>query len=491
MTRPEFNQYDHVFFNGVRAQIVGVNPISKTFNVRSANSLAQNIEAKELFATYEEWQGANPEDPLNKPVDLLAWHKPPVAPRPEKLKPQATPKTPDKFDYSQLAQDDQIAIRVQVSNIKTVMKRTAEGILTIGESLADVQKRLANHHRGTFQEWLKAEFGWSKSTAYNYINVYEQFGSRPNFGQLDIAASALYMLAESSTPEDVVDEIIDRAEAGEQIKRGDVIEVKQKDAAQPEVGERVSPLNADAGEQPAREETVAADDQLASIVDPPEISPQNLNVIETSREETAEPIPSQSTGRQKPKSNVKGDHEEGEPDPRDACQTPDYAVDPLLPFLKQEWTIWEPAYGEGLLVDALFDGGLEGIITSDLLNGQDFFKYQPDYDVIVTNPPYSTKYDWLARCYALGKPFALLMPIDTLGSKAAQALFKKHGVEIIFMSDRVDFKMPEKAWRGGGAQFSSAWFTWQMNLGQENTFADIEAAKVAFKQELREAGEID
>lgn len=196
-------------------------------------------------------------------------------------------------------------------------------------------------------------------------------------------------------------------------------------------------------------------------------------------------------GRQKPKSNVKGEHAEDEPDPRDACQTPDYAIDPLLPFLKQEWTIWEPAYGEGLLVDALFDGGLEGIITSDLLNGQDFFKYQPDYDVIVTNPPFSTKYDWLARCYALGKPFALLMPIDTLGSKAAQALFKKHGVEIIFMSDRVDFKMPEKAWRGGGAQFSSAWFTWQMNLGQENTFADIEAAKVAFKQELREAGEID
>jgi hypothetical protein len=198
------------------------------------------------------------------------------------------------------------------------------------------------------------------------------------------------------------------------------------------------------------------------------------------------------SGRLKPRSNISGEHAEDQPDPRDRCQTPDYAIDPLLPFLRPEWTIWEPACGEGLLVDALYDGGMSDIFSGDLLTGQDFLKgYTPkeSWDVIVTNPPYSTKYDFLARAYALGKPFALLMPIDTFGSKAAQALFKEHGIEVIFMNERVDFKMPEKGWDGDGAHFSTAWFCWQLGLGQDMTFADTTEGKKVFVKALIDAGE--
>lgn len=181
----------------------------------------------------------------------------------------------------------------------------------------------------------------------------------------------------------------------------------------------------------------------------------------------------EDTGRHKPKSNYQAD--EHTPDPRDQCQTPDYAIDPLLPFLRPEWTLWEPAAGEGLLVEALHDGGIRNVISSDVITGQNFFTFEPEqsWDVLVTNPPFSLKYRFLERCYALGKPFALLMPVETIGAQTAQNYFREHGVEVIFMDRRVNYKMPNLGWDGTGAQFPSAWFTWGLNIGTQMLFARI------------------
>lgn len=164
------------------------------------------------------------------------------------------------------------------------------------------------------------------------------------------------------------------------------------------------------------------------------------------------------------------------PQGMDACQTPAYALDPLLPYLSLDWTIWEPAAGEGLLVEALYDSGFyeNRVIAGDILTGQNFFDYQPDgWDCLVTNPPYSIQFQWLERCYQLTKPFALLLKVETLGTKTAQELFDQHGVEVIFVSPRINFKMPNKGWDGGGAQFPTAWYTWGLNIGRQITFAKV------------------
>lgn len=174
--------------------------------------------------------------------------------------------------------------------------------------------------------------------------------------------------------------------------------------------------------------------------------------------------------RMKNKTNRAGD--EYVPQGYDSCQTPPEALDPLLPYVPREWAIWEPAAGEGLLVDGLYDAGFAHVRASDILTGHNFFQFIPaTWDCLITNPPYSIKYKWLERCYALRKPFALLLPVETLGAKTAQALFREHGVEIIFMDQRINFKMPYAGWQGGGAQFPTAWFTWGLDIGRELTFA--------------------
>lgn len=160
----------------------------------------------------------------------------------------------------------------------------------------------------------------------------------------------------------------------------------------------------------------------------------------------------------------------------DLCQTPPYALGPLLGHLKYFPIVWESACGEGYLVRGLHAAGLRSseVVATDIQTGHNFFEWTPGrWDIMVTNPPYSVKYKWLARCYALGKPFALLMPVETLGAQKGQTLFERYGLELILLNRRVDFKMPNKGWDGAGAQFPVAWFTWGLQIGRELTYADV------------------
>ena len=155
----------------------------------------------------------------------------------------------------------------------------------------------------------------------------------------------------------------------------------------------------------------------------------------------------------------------------DDFQTPPEALIPLLAYLKKDWLIWECAEGKGYLVKALREYGYR-VIGSDILTGRDFLTCAPDYfDCIVTNPPYSIKHKFLTRCYQLGKPFALLLPLTTLETRTRQQLFAQYGLEIILFDKRINFHVPSgkesKSW------FATAWFTNGLKIGKELTFVTL------------------
>lgn len=156
----------------------------------------------------------------------------------------------------------------------------------------------------------------------------------------------------------------------------------------------------------------------------------------------------------------------------DDFQTPKEAIYPLLKYLKKDWIIWECATGKRNLENALMKFGYF-VFGTDILSGHDFLTWQPKkYDCIITNPPYSLKEEFLKRCYQLGKPFALLLPLTTFETRKRQSLFKKHGVQVIFFDKRINFETPSG--NGSGSWFATAWFTNWFNLEHELNFVRLE-----------------
>lgn len=59
------------------------------------------------------------------------------------------------------------------------------------------------------------------------------------------------------------------------------------------------------------------------------------------------------------------------------------------------------------------------IIYTHIDEDKNFFYYEPDnYDIIISNPPFSQKDDILKRLYELNKPYAMLLPIPSLQGQA-------------------------------------------------------------------------
>jgi hypothetical protein len=127
------------------------------------------------------------------------------------------------FDYNALDSETRIFLQERARDIKGRLRSNARNAWEIGHDLVEVRARLQYGH---FVSWLRAEFEWSERTAYNYINVFESFGSFANFAKLETTAapSALYLLAAPSTPFDA------RAEALELVNGGKSITYKEAKA---------------------------------------------------------------------------------------------------------------------------------------------------------------------------------------------------------------------------------------------------------------------
>lgn len=139
----------------------------------------------------------------------------------------------------------------------------------------------------------------------------------------------------------------------------------------------------------------------------------------------------------------------------------------LMPHVPKHWKIWEPACGDDdkqPMLDMIgYDFG-RTVVGTDIrgYGGQDFLTSEPQgsWDCIITNPPYSIKDDWIARCYQLGKPWALLLPYTTFEGRKRQAMFKEHGVDVLYLARRPQFTTPNG--NKGGSWFPAAWFTWKI-----------------------------
>ena len=141
--------------------------------------------------------------------------------------------------------------------------------------------------------------------------------------------------------------------------------------------------------------------------------------------------------------------------------TPEGALLHLFSLLPLQ--VWEPCPGNHALTMALAKHNITAIETYD-----DFLTHETWPSVncraIVTNPPFSLKAKFLARCRFWQKPWALLLPVTTLGARRCQINLKD--TEIIFLPKRIDFTGKKAPW------FAVMWVTQGLQIGRQMTFVD-------------------
>ena len=141
----------------------------------------------------------------------------------------------------------------------------------------------------------------------------------------------------------------------------------------------------------------------------------------------------------------------------DELYTPEYAIKPLIKYLPKNIKIWECTdYGESNITKVLKNNGYEVISTHkkdfDFLNDETDF----EFDMIITNPPYSLKDEFIKKCYEWNKPFCLLLPITALEGKNRGELFRKYGIEVMVFDGRVEFMKKKGNW------FNTSWFCYKV-----------------------------
>lgn len=114
------------------------------------------------------------------------------------------------FDYETLDSETRIVVQQKTSEIKTLMRRTTQDIIDIGNHLIVVKNKLEH---GRFGKWLSAEFSWEERTARRFMSVATVFKT-DSVSDLTIGAKALYLLAAPSTPDEARQEVLELAKTG-------------------------------------------------------------------------------------------------------------------------------------------------------------------------------------------------------------------------------------------------------------------------------------
>jgi len=109
------------------------------------------------------------------------------------------------FDYSVLNEPTRMLIQTEIGTIRMGLKRTSEGIVSVGQSLMKVKEVLEH---GQFQEWLSAEFEMTYRMALNFMRVAERFGDKSEIIS-HLPVTILYELAAPSTSDEVVEGVLE------------------------------------------------------------------------------------------------------------------------------------------------------------------------------------------------------------------------------------------------------------------------------------------
>lgn len=116
----------------------------------------------------------------------------------------------DSFDYSRLSGSIAVFLRTQADRINQTSSRS---VIQIGKDLIAVKRYLAH---GEFVTWVRCEAGLPARTAQAYMHV-AKWAAHKSPSVARLPPSVLYLISARSAPEQFVQRLLERVEAGERI----------------------------------------------------------------------------------------------------------------------------------------------------------------------------------------------------------------------------------------------------------------------------------
>ena len=170
----------------------------------------------------------------------------------------------------------------------------------------------------------------------------------------------------------------------------------------------------------------------------------------------------------------------------DECYTPDYAVRPILKYIPKDAIIWCPFdTSDSEFVKQISQQNQ--VVYSHIFNGQDFYTYEPDnWDIIISNPPFTGKRQIFERALSFNKPFALIMTNTWLNDSAPKKLFKEKDLQLMMFDKRMMFHMANGS-NNSKITFSSSYYCWNF-LPKQIIMEELEIIK---KPSIRQTNPLD
>lgn len=171
---------------------------------------------------------------------------------------------------------------------------------------------------------------------------------------------------------------------------------------------------------------------------------------------------------------------------KDECYTTRAESDKLISYLElnnvinKDMLIWLPFDNElSNIYKSLENKGYKTTLSS-LELGLDFYTYEPkDWDIIITNPPFSGRSDLMKRLVSFNKPFIILQATQFFNNQTATKILcdNSNDFKFIMPESRMGFLMYneklDKVISGkNGTAFYSFWLCYKTLL--KNTFNYLE-----------------
>lgn len=118
------------------------------------------------------------------------------------------------FTYDDAEQ--RIVCEQRHSEAQALLRAGLAAMIEAGGKYSEIRDRLRHNKAGGFDGWLAAH-DLARTTAYRLIEAHAAFATVPSLGQLDLSASAAFLLAAPSTPAPARAEAVQRAATGERV----------------------------------------------------------------------------------------------------------------------------------------------------------------------------------------------------------------------------------------------------------------------------------